>query len=291
MIILLGGSGYVGSAFQKYFQQSNISYQNIARSEQDYTRPEILRQIIAEIKPDFLINCAGYTGKPNVDACELYKTETVEGNVTFPGNIMKVCNELQLPWGHVSSGCIYDGNSPDGKGWKETDEPNFDFRHNNCSFYSGTKALGEEILKDATNLYLWRLRVPFNNENGPRNFLTKLMKYEKLLDATNSLSQIDEFARACYECWDKKIPYGIYNMTNPGYVTAREVVELIKKSTASDVADKDYQFFANEAEFMATAAIAARSSCVLNCDKRESAGVHMTEVHQTIEEALKNWKR
>jgi hypothetical protein len=106
MILLLGGSGYVGQAFQNFFQQNNIAFKNISRAEHDYTRPEILRQIIEEIKPDFLVNCAGYTGKPNVDACELHKLETLEGNVIFPGHIMQICNELQLPWGHVSSGCI-----------------------------------------------------------------------------------------------------------------------------------------------------------------------------------------
>jgi dTDP-4-dehydrorhamnose reductase len=287
MILLLGGSGYVGQAFQNFFQQNNIAFKNVSRAEHDYTRPEILRQIIEEIKPDFLVNCAGYTGKPNVDACELHKLETLEGNVIFPGHIMQICNELQLPWGHVSSGCIYEGNSPDGQGWKETDEPNFDFRHNNCSFYSGTKALAEEILADATTCYLWRLRVPFNNIAGNRNILTKWMTYETLLDATNSLSHVDEFARACYECFEKKIPFGTYNMTNPGSITTKEAVELIKKS---GISTKEFKFFANEDEFMKTAAKARRSSCVLNCDKREAAEVHMMEVHEAVEQALKNWK-
>lgn len=287
MILLLGGSGYVGQAFQKFFQENSINFKNISRTERDYTQPNILKQIITEIKPDFLVNCAGYTGKPNVDACELHKLETLEGNVTFPGNIMNVCNELQVPWGHVSSGCIYNGNSSDGKGWKETDAPNFDFRHNNCSFYSGTKALAEEILVDAQNLYLWRLRVPFNNIADKRNILNKWITYDTLLDVANSLSHVDEFARACYECFEKKIPFGTYNMTNPGAITTHEATELIKKS---GVSSKEFKFFANEEEFMNTAAKTPRSSCVLNCDKRESAGVHMTEVHEAVEQALKNWK-
>ncbi|MFH0873939.1 MAG: sugar nucleotide-binding protein [Candidatus Komeilibacteria bacterium] len=287
MILLLGGSGYVGSAFQKFFRQNNHAYINISRAERDYTHPEILRTIITELKPDFLINCAGYTGKPNVDACELHKTETIEGNVVLPGNIMKVCNELNLPWGHVSSGCIYTGNSPDGLGFRETDAPNFDYRHNNCSFYSGSKALAEEILSEAENCYLWRLRVPFNNEATPRNYLTKLMKYEKLLDATNSLSQLDEFVAAAHACWQERIPCGIYNMTNPGFVTAREVVAMISKA---GLTDKKFSFFESEEEFMKTAAKTPRSSCVLNCDKREAAGAHMTEVHKAIEIALKDWE-
>ncbi len=287
MILLLGGTGYVGQAFKNFFQQNNIAFQNVSRAERDYTRPEILRQIIIDIKPDFLVNCAGYTGKPNVDACELHKLETLEGNVIFPGHIMQICNELQLPWGHVSSGCIYSGNTPDGQGFRETDIPNFDFRHNNCSFYSGTKALAEEILHEADNLYLWRLRVPFSNLADKRNILNKWITYDTLLDVANSLSQVDEFARACYECFAQKIPFGTYNMTNPGAITTREATELIKKY---GVSDKEFKFFANEEEFMKIAATTPRSSCVLNCDKREAAGVHMTEVHEAVEKALHNWK-
>ena len=32
-------------------------------------------------------------------------------------------------------------------GFSESDEPNFCFAHNNCSFYSGTKAMAEEVIE------------------------------------------------------------------------------------------------------------------------------------------------
>ena len=60
------------------------------------------------------------------------------------------------------------------------------------------------------------------------------------------------------------MPFGIYNVTNPGPVTTHEVVELIKKS---GVSNKDFQFFNDEAEFMQTAAKTPRSNCVLDCSK------------------------
>ncbi len=40
---------------------------------------------------------------------------------------------------------------PDGGGFREDDAPNFSFRTNHCSFYSGTKALGEEVLAGAAD--------------------------------------------------------------------------------------------------------------------------------------------
>jgi dTDP-4-dehydrorhamnose reductase len=69
MIYLLGGSGYVGTAYQTLLKKKGISFRNLQRSEVDYTQPAILRAALLRDKPEFLINAAGYTGKPNVDAC------------------------------------------------------------------------------------------------------------------------------------------------------------------------------------------------------------------------------
>jgi UDP-glucose 4,6-dehydratase len=117
----------------------------------------------------FLINCAGFTGKPNVDACESDKYECLQSNAVLPVIIREVCEDLKLPWGHVSSRCIYSSRRTDGGGWTEDDESNFSFRSPPSSFYSGTKALGEEVLEGAENCYIWRLRIPFNDELSPRN--------------------------------------------------------------------------------------------------------------------------
>jgi dTDP-4-dehydrorhamnose reductase len=271
----------------------------------DYTRPEILAKYLRETRPEFVLNVAGYTGKPNVDACETDKANCLQGNAVLPGVVRAACAEANIPWGHVSSGCIFTGTLPTGKGFRETDAPNFSFRQNNCSFYSGTKALGEEVLgygeappaadgipqwafKTGTpEGYIWRLRIPFDNRDNPRNYLTKLLRYDSLLDATNSLSQLHEFVRATYECWEKRVPFGIYNVTNPGHVTTREVVAAIQKA---GVSAKAFKFFKNESEFMQLAAKTPRSNCVLNTAKLRATGIQLTEVHDAIEQALRNWQ-
>ena len=141
--LLLGGSGYVGTAFQDLFNSRGISYRSVSRAESSGYHPDHLTRLIRETKSTFLINAAGYTGKPNVDACELHQAECLDGNAVLPGRIRQACETAGIPWGHVSSGCIYTGRRADGCGFREDDPPNFSFRTNNCSFYSGTKALGE----------------------------------------------------------------------------------------------------------------------------------------------------
>jgi len=287
MIYLLGGSGYVGQAYQKLLKTRGVPFKTLARENLDYTNINTLIRALEADQPDFLINVAGYTGKPNVDACETDKVNCLFGNAILPGRIAEACETTNTPWGHVSSGCIYTGSRHDGTEFTEADAPNFTFRQNNCSFYSGTKALGEEILKDTDNVYLWRLRIPFDNIESPRNYLTKLMYYDNLLEATNSISQLDEFVAATFACWEKQIPFGTYNVTNPGYVTTREVVELIKES---GLTTKTFNFFKDESDFMERAANTPRSNCIMSSAKLASTGIKMTPVKDAIREALKNWQ-
>ncbi|MBK8478299.1 MAG: sugar nucleotide-binding protein [Opitutaceae bacterium] len=288
MIVLLGGSGYVGQAYQRLLTHKNIPFRTLARRELDYTQPARLLALLRELRPEFLLNAAGYTGKPNVDACELHRADCLEGNAVLPGRIAEACTAAGVPWGHVSSGCIYTGARPDGSGFREIDPPNFSFRTNNCSFYSGTKALGEEVLAGTPNLYTWRLRIPFSEVDSPRNYLSKLMRYDTLLEAANSISQLDEFVSGTFACWEKRVPFGTYNVTNPGHVTTHEVVELIRRS---GVCSKQFKYFASEDEFMHTAAKTPRSNCVMDSSKLSSVGIHLTEVHEAVARALRAWRK
>ncbi len=288
MIYLLGGSGYLGHAYSRLFENRGLAFKIIRRAELDYTRPEILRQALAAGRPDFLINAAGYTGKPTVDACELHQTECLSANAVLPGIIAEACEATGTAWAHISSGCIYSGTRPDGAGFREDDPPNFSFRAGPCSFYSGTKAMGEEILTGRPNVYIWRLRIPFNSIDHPRNYLSKLLRYERLLQATNSLSQLDEFVSATLACWERRLPFGTYNVTNPGQITTREVVSLLQQSGVAG--NKTFAFFENEAEFMRLAAKTPRSNCVLDSSKLTRAGIPLTEVHDAIARALRQWQ-
>jgi dTDP-4-dehydrorhamnose reductase len=288
MILLLGGRGYVGLAYQTYLKQRGLPHRVLSREDVLWDKPLDASATLKAANASFLINCAGYTGKPNVDACELHKRECLYGNAVLPGLIDKACQAADVPWGHVSSGCIYTGSRPDGSGFLEEDRPNFSFRTNNCSFYSGTKALGEEILAYSPQCYIWRLRIPFNEIDNPRNYLTKVMRYDTLLEARNSLSQLQDFVRATFECFEKRVPFGIYNVTNPGSVTTSEVVGMIEKS---GVCPKPFKFFKDETEFMSRAAKTPRSNCVLDSSKILATGIQLRPVQETVEIALQNWKK
>jgi dTDP-4-dehydrorhamnose reductase len=260
-----------------------------------------------------VINAAGYTGKPNVDACERARADTLIGNTLLPQIISHACSVTGTPWGHVSSGCIYNGArfvfggetrvetdltrpdlrricelEPDRvRGFTERDEPNFTFRRPPCSFYSGTKALAEEALAGAAQTYVWRLRIPFDDEDNARNYLSKIQRYSKVYDNVNSLSHRGDFARACLDLWELKAPFGTYNVTNPGFVTTRQVVQMIQRIRKPQ---RTFEYWADDDEFYRTAAQTPRSNCVLDVAKLLATGVSLRPVANALEDSLANWK-
>jgi dTDP-4-dehydrorhamnose reductase len=313
MIVLLGASGYVGQAFEIEIRRRNQPLTVLSRSQVDYTRFEVLLDLLKTLKPAFLINAAGYTGKPNVDACETARSETLLGNALFPQTVAHACLLSQTPWGHVSSGCIYSGGKISDEaglrietdlmkpelqalrkshpeaihGYAETDEPNFTFRNPPCSFYSGSKALGEEAIVNVGRNYVWRLRMPFDEFDNARNYLSKLLRYPTIYDNVNSLSHRFDFVRACLDLWERRAPFGIYNVTNPGHVTTRQVVKIMQQIWRLN---REFQFWASDEEFYRTAAKTLRSNCVLDASKLLSAGVKIRPVEEALEYSLKQWK-
>ena len=286
MIALLGSNGYVGTCFQQHLQRQKLDFITLSRRDTAGYQVDHLATKLKQEGVGFLICAAGFTGKPNVDACEIQKSQCIDGNAVLPGFLSRVAATAGIKWGHVSSGCIYNGASPRPSGFTETDIPNFSFRTNNCSFYSGTKALGEEVLAADENCYVWRLRIPFQNVDSTRNYLSKLMRYDKLLEAENSLSNLDEYVNACLQCVTQSIPTGVYNLTNPGSVTTRDVAA---KLVEHGLTDDNFSFFDSEAEFMRLAAKTPRSNCVLDCSKALNAGLKLTPIMESIDHCLDNW--
>lgn len=313
MIILLGSTGYAGQAFQRALEMRELPFTALSRKQIDYTRFEPLLDFLRKTQAAFVINAAGYTGKPNVDACETARSETLLGNTLLPVAVANACEAVGIPWGNISSGCIFSGakifengkvrvekdlTRPDLKslveknpsairGFTEEDKPNFSFRDPPCSFYSGTKALAEEALASSSRGYIWRMRIPFDEVNNPRNYLTKLQSYPKVYDNVNSLSHLRDFANACLDTWERRAPFGIFNVTNPGFVTSRQVVEMIQKTLKPK---RDFEFWENDEEFYKSAAKTPRSNCVLDVSKLLATGIKMRPVEEALEEALRNWK-
>jgi UDP-glucose 4,6-dehydratase len=113
------------------------------------------------------------------------------------------------------------------------------------------------------------------------------VNYEKLLDARNSISHREEFVDACLHLIENRCDRGIYNITNTGSVTTRDVVSLIREHT--DLMG-DCSFFDSEEEFYTTKAKTPRSNCVLDNSKLLSTGFNIRCTEEALVDSLKNWR-
>jgi len=283
-ILILGSNGFIGSNFNKFLRQKNCEVYELNRKDCNFLNKDDFFKKIKTINPLYIINSAGYTGKPNVDACELNKESCWNGNITLVKYLSNICHDLNIRYVQISSGCIYTG-TKNKNGFTELDEPNFSFDHQPCSYYSGTKAVMEDVLKCDYNAYICRLRIPFNNIANPKNYITKLINYNKLLNATNSLTNIDDFLNACFYLLKNNIDTGIYNVTNTGSITTKEITKLISKH----IIDKQFSFFKNEDEFYSIAAKTPRSNCVLDNTKLQKTGFKIEDVKESILKSIKNY--
>jgi 3,5-epimerase/4-reductase len=177
--LIYGAKGYLGQQFLNLLP-------NAVASEVDIADTTAVAAELDRVRPDIALNCAGKTGRPNVDWCEDHKAETLAANVTGPLVLLKELAARNVYWVHLGSGCIYQGDN-NGKGYSETDPANYF-----GSFYSRTKAWSDAILQDFPVLNL-RLRMPFDGSDNPRNLLTKIAKYSRVLDTENSLTYLPDF--------------------------------------------------------------------------------------------------
>ena len=183
---------------------------------------------IRRVKPTHVMNAAGVTGRPNVDWCESHKLETVRTNVTGVLNLVDVCRTGGIHVTNFATGCIYSYDDAhklgSGVGFTETDPPNF-----GGSYYSRTKGMVEELLMQYDNLLQLRLRMPISNDlpNG-RNFVKKIVNYERVVNIPNSMTVLDEMLPISIEMARRSLK-GVFNFTNPGVISHNEVLSLYKE--------------------------------------------------------------
>ncbi|KMT12173.1 hypothetical protein BVRB_5g101210 [Beta vulgaris subsp. vulgaris] len=223
--LIYGKTGWIGGLLGKLCESQGIKYtygsgrlENRASLESD----------VAAAQPTHVFNAAGVTGRPNVDWCESHKVETIRANVVGTLTLADVCRENAIVLINYATGCIfeYDDNHPieSGVGFKEEDTPNFI-----GSFYSKTKAMVEDLLNNYDNVCTLRVRMPISSDlSNPRNFITKIARYEKVVNIPNSMTILDELLPISIEMAKRNLT-GIYNFTNPGVVSHNEILEMYRE--------------------------------------------------------------
>jgi len=265
-IVIVGGEGYLGGHFRQRLPQAISSKIDICNL--------IAVKNMLQDKPDIVINCAGKTGRPNIDWCEYNKLPTLSSNIIGALVLMEQCLLANVAYVHIGSGCIFDGGFFD-----ENDEPNF-----KGSFYSKTKLVVDLMMQDFPVLNL-RLRMPFDGSLHPRNLIRKLIGYPKVLTEQNSMTYIPDFINAAVALIEKGI-IGTFNIVNTGTISPWAIMRMYKA-----IVDSNHTFDPILLEDFSYLTKAARSNCILSNTRLMLANIPMMNVADAVECSLNKMVR
>lgn len=276
-VLVFGGkTGWIGQEMVNMCKEEGIE---VFVAESRMENREAVAKELDEIKPTHVLNAAGITGRPNIDWCEDNKPETIRTNVIGTLNLADLCHLRNIHCTVYATGCIfaYDEKHPlgSGIGFTEEDEPNF-----TGSFYSQTKSYMEPMLKEFPNCLILRVRMPISDDLSHRSFVTKIVKYEKVVNIPNSMTILTEMLPLSLAMAKKGLT-GVYNFTNPGVISHNEVLDLYKKYI-----DPTYTYQNFTLEEQAKVIKAPRSNNELDTTKlfRDMPeGIVINEIHKAYE--------
>ena len=270
MKYLIFGKGMIGGKFDCFLEDTYLSDVNICDEEK-------VKEEIEKVNPDVVLNCAGKTGRPNIDWCEDHKLETLDSNVHGLFILLKSCQELGKYLVQIDSGCVYEGDNY-GKGFSEEDEPNFF-----DSFYAKSKILGQKLLREFDNILVLRIRFPVFSEPNERNYLDKILRYNKIIDVENSITIFDDFIKVARYLMENKRK-GFYNIVNPGVMSPIEILNMYK-----EIVDQNHSFDVISLEELYSFTKAKRSNCVLNSNKLQKE-FPLKDIKERMREVLLKYK-
>ncbi|MDD5431427.1 MAG: sugar nucleotide-binding protein [Candidatus Omnitrophica bacterium] len=266
--ILILGKGFIGQRLQETLgcDISDRRINSFGDAEDE----------VKKYSPKIIINCIGFTGKFNVDGCEDDKEKTLQANTFVPIILAEVALRNNIKLIHISSGCIYHYDYSKQKPITERDVPDFlDLFYSRSKIYSD---LALESLFKKYNILIVRIRVPFDARPGPRNTLTKLIKYKTIINIPNSVTYVPDFLKAMKHLI-KIDAKGIFNVVNKGGLKYSDILDAYKKYVPG------FEYTVVDFKKLKM----TRTNLILSTAKLEKSGFKVRPIKEVIEECVKEY--
>ena len=276
-VAIIGANGQLGSDLVRAFGEDAIS---LTHKDLDVTDFESLK-ILKELKPDVVINTAAYH---KTDECEENPEKTFLVNSVGARNVAIVSKEIGAINVYISTDYVFDGTK--GEPYTEKDTPN------PINVYGVSKYAGELLTKYLHDkYYIVRVSSLFgvagaSGKGG--NFIEtmiKLAKAGKEINVVNDIVMSPTYTReatfAIKEILERRLPYGIYHVTNDGFCTWYEFAKAIFEITGIET-----KLNPITSDKFPTKAKRPRFSA-LSIEKLKSFGITMGSWKEALKEYLK----
>lgn len=295
-VFLIGHRGWIGKQFQDLLlsQGHEVTYSEI-RADDSKIHTEIL-----ESGATHVLCCVGRTHGTRdgityttIDYLEDPSTlrENINDNLYVPLSLALFCSKHRIHFTYIGTGCIfeYDDKHPMPEtgvsmppGFTEEAIPNF-FGSN----YSIVKGFTDRLFHQIPTALNLRIRMPITRIDNPRNFISKIIRYEKICSLPNSMTVLDDLIPAAIEMMMANVS-GTYNLTNPGTITHNEILQMYR-----EIVDPTFTWKNFTPEEQSKILLSKRSNNFLETEKLEAVfgrSDMIRSIHDAVRHCLVNWK-
>lgn len=190
-----------------------------------------------------------------------------------------LCKKYDIHFTYMGTGCIFTY-SEEKDVFNEENNPNFF-----GSSYSTVKGFTDRLMHFFNDSVLnLRIRMPIVGNHHPRNFITKIVNYEKICSIENSMTVLDDLIPILIDMSTNKVT-GTINLTNPGVISHNEILEMYKKYIDPN---KTWENFSLEDQ--SKILLSARSNNELDTTKLQNMYPYVLNIKESIERLFLNWK-
>lgn len=233
-ILIYGHKGWIGQQFLKIASPLHECIKGISRVDNE----EDVAQELEKHQPSHVVSFIGRThGKiddkeyTTIDYLEQEGKlkENIRDNLYSPLILSFLCKQKNIHFTYLGTGCVFEFDEEhnfgeEKNGFTESSKPNFF-----GSSYSVVKGFTDRLMHlfDSSTLNL-RIRMPITGSPNARNFITKIVSYEKICSIPNSMTVLPEL-----------LPYilklmllnktGTLNFTNPGLISHDEILTMYRE--------------------------------------------------------------
>jgi dTDP-4-dehydrorhamnose reductase len=222
--MITGAGGLLGRSMRARLTDSGWRVVALPHAQLDITDEEGVRNALAGIRPEVLINCVATA---DVDRCEDDPEWAYAVNATGPRFLARACREVGAEIVHVSTDYVFEGSKPGF--YTQEDEPN------SPSVYGKSKLAGEHAVREeAERFYIVRTSWLFGA--GGKNFGSRVIEYARrggtlkgVVDQTSIPTYAPDLAGRIEEIIELRA-HALYQVTSTGPTTwfefAREALDL-----------------------------------------------------------------
>ena len=285
--LVYGVNGWIGGKVYNYLKMNNFNVE-IGNSRVENVKE--LEKEILEKQPTHIISLIGrthgtYEGKyiGTIDYLEKPEKlkENIQDNLHGPLCLALLSQKYDIHFTYLGTGCIFNHDtSKNSIGYNEDSEP--DFFGSSYSIVKGyTDRLMQLLYSDST--LNARIRMPITDEqDSPRNFITKITSYKKVCSMPNSMTVLDELLPVLIDmALNKQV--GTVNLTNPGLITHNEILEMYK-----EIVDPDFTWSNFTIDEQNQILASKRSNNCLDTTKLTNISLCLKNPVTTIKESVRN---